>query len=69
MSDCLQALAVNARKAGSLRLQFLDKLHYIWAYLGMNVYQPKCVLSAFRKQKLAEKRRGKLGTQPHYFCI
>lgn len=30
MSDCLQALAVNARKAVTSRLQILGKLQYIW---------------------------------------
>lgn len=44
MSDCLQAQAVNARKAVTLRLQFLGELQYIWAYLDMNTYQPKNVL-------------------------
>lgn len=42
-SNCLEALAVNARKAGFLRFQPSKKLHYIWAYLGINTCKTEIV--------------------------
>lgn len=43
-SNCLGALAVNARKDGFLKFQPLKKLHYIWAYQGINMCKPSVSL-------------------------
>lgn len=69
MSDCLQALDANARKAGSLRLQIfgIAVLH-----LDLSGYErasaKKCSLS-FLKEKACRKMQWKSGAQPHYFCF
>lgn len=65
MSDCLRALAVNARKAGLFTLQFLEKLHHIWAYLAMNVYQK--LLFKLSEGKSLQKKEAKIRTPTRLF--